>query len=114
MDNIKKEELRSQYKGREVVGGVYVIKNKIDNKILLLSALDLNGAKNRFQFSKATDSCIHPKLQSDWFKYGEKVFELNVLEELKKRDTQTQEEFKLDIDLLREIWIEKLSDKSFY
>lgn len=114
MDNMKKEELRSQYKEREVIGGVYVIKNKMNNKLILLSALDIKSAKNRFQFVQSTGSCIHPKLQSDWLEYGSKAFEMNVLEELKKRDTQTQEEFKLDIDLLMEIWLEKLSDESFY
>ncbi|NLA72512.1 MAG: GIY-YIG nuclease family protein [Clostridiales bacterium] len=114
MDNTSKKELRSQYKEREIIGGIYIIKNKINNKLLLLSAVDLNGSKNRFQFAQNTDSCIHPKLQNDWLKYGHKAFELIILEELKKSSAQTDAEFRADIDLLTEIWLEKLSDESFY
>jgi len=109
-----KKELQAQYKEREIVGGVYVIKNTLSNKILLKAATNLQGSKNRFEFSQKTGSCVDMKLQKDWNKDGGEQFVFEVLEELKKGETQTSKEFKDDIDVLKEIWLEKLSDKDLY
>jgi hypothetical protein len=54
------------------------------------------------------------KLQSDWNKQGSEQFVFEVLEELKKNETQTMDEFKADIALLKEIWLEKLADNDLY
>ena len=113
-DNKSRKELLAQYKERDVVGGVYVIRNILNNKLLLGAAADLQGIKNRFDFSQKTGSCVDLKLQSDWSKQGGEQFVFEVLEELKKGETQTVESFNADIDLLKEIWLEKLSDKDFY
>ena len=113
-DNKTKKELISQYKEREIIGGVYAIKNTLNNKMLLEATADLQGGKNRFEFSQKTGSCIHPKLQNDWNKQGKQQFVFEVMEELKKGETQTAEEFKADIDVLKEIWLDKLSDMDLY
>ena len=114
MDNTRKKELQSQYTQREVIGGVYIVKNTRNNKILLDSSTDINGSKNRFEFAQKTGSCVNPKLQKDWAVYGHDQFVLEVLDELKKGETQTQEEFRTDISLLKEIWHEKLSNEDLY
>jgi hypothetical protein len=54
------------------------------------------------------------KLQKDWSKQGGEQFVFEVLEELKKGETQTAEEFTADIGILKEMWLEKLSDREFY
>jgi len=113
-DNKSKKELQAQYKEREIRGGIYAIKNTLNNKMLLEASTDLQASKNRFEFSQKTGSCVHMKLQSDWSKQGGGQFVIEVIEELKKGDTQTPEEFKADIDVLMEIWLEKLSDKDLY
>ena len=109
-----KKELREQYSSREIVGGVYAIKNTLNNKTLLLATTDLQGSRNRFSFAQKTGSCIDMKLQSDWNKQGGGQFAFEVLEELKKGDTQTAEGFKADVDLLREMWLENLSGAELY
>ena len=114
MDKTFKKELQARYKEREIIGGVYVIKNKINNKSLLQSATDLQGSKNRFEFAQKTGSCIHPKLQQDWAKHGPEAFSLIALETLKKSSAQTEADFKTDIDFLTEIWLEKLSNEAIY
>lgn len=113
-ENNRKKELRAQYGEREVVGGVYIIKNTLNNKLLLDSAADLQGSKNRFEFAQKTGSCVNVKLQRDWTKQGSSQFVFEVLEEIKKGETQTQKEFGADINLLKEIWREKMSNESFY
>ncbi|MDD4688908.1 MAG: GIY-YIG nuclease family protein [Eubacteriales bacterium] len=113
-DGKSKKELITQYKEREIVGGVYIIKNTLNNKILLKAGTNLQGSKNRFEFSQKTGSCIDMKLQGDWNKQGGKQFVFEVLEELKKGETQTAEEFKTDISALKEMWLDKLSDRDLY
>lgn len=112
-DNTKKE-LQAQYKEREIIGGVYIIKNMLNQKALFVATTDLQGSKNRFDFSQKTGSCIDLKLQSDWDKQGGGQFVFEVLEELKKGETQTAEEFKADIEILKEIWLDQLPDIDFY
>ena len=112
MEN-KKEILR-QYKDREIIGGVYIIRNMLNNKILLESAVDLHSIKNRFEFSLKTGSCVSMKLQNDWIKQGGKQFVFEVLEELKKDETQSVQKFKADIDILKKLRLEKMVNEKLY
>lgn len=112
--NISKKELQAQYKEREVIGGVYAIKNTENGKILIDSAVNLQGIKNRFEFSQKTGSCVDMKLQKDWAEYGSAAFSFEVLEELKKGETQNDKEFKADVNMLKEMWLEKMTGENLY
>jgi len=106
--NEKKKEILAQYKEREVVGGVYIIRNTLNNKLLLDAASDLQSIRNRFDFALKTGSCVNPKLQKDWSEHGSGVFVLEILEELIKGNTQTDAQFKADVEFLKEVWLDKL------
>ncbi len=110
----RKKELKAQYKERQVIGGVFVIRNTATDKLFLDATTDLQGSKNRFAFAQQTGSCIDLKLQSDWAKQGAAAFALEVLEELEKSETQTSAEFSADVKCLKELWAEKLADKDLY
>ena len=112
--NSKKKELQYQYREREVVGGVYLIRNTLNHKVLLDAAVNLQGSRNRFEFAQKTGSCVYVKLQNDWTSQGGGQFVFEVLEELTKGEAQAQEEFKADVELLKEMWREKLSGEEFY
>ena len=117
MDNNKtKKELQAKYKERKIIGGVYVIKNTHNGKLLLGAVTNLQGSKNRFEFAQAQNSgsCVSMKLYADWKAHGKDKFVYEVLEELEKGELQTAAEFEADIDFLKKIWLEKLSDKDFY
>ena len=113
-DSVRKKELQSQYKEREVAGGVYLIRNTANNKVLLDCAVNLQGSKNRFEFAQKTGSCVYVKLQKDWSGGGGGQFVFETLEELAKGDNQSQAEYKEDIALLMDMWREKLADEDFY
>ena len=113
-DAQNKKELQNRYKEREVIGGVYSIKNTLNNKVFLDTATDIRGIKNRFEFAQKTGSCIHVKLQSDWDKQGGGQFAFEVLEELQKGEAQTSEGFKADLALLKEMWLENLAGTELY
>ena len=116
MDDKKatRKELQEQYKERKVIGGVYAVRNTRKNKLLVETSTDLQGSKNRFEFAKATGSCIHTKLYADWAEQGSGDFVYEALEELDKGDAQTSEAFKADVELLKEMWLEKLSGSELY
>ena len=104
-DNKTKKEILAQYKEREIIGGIYVIKNTLNNKIFLDSSADLKGSQNRFDFAQKTGVCVHIKLQNDWNKQGGGQFIFEILEELKKNETQTADEFKAYINILKDFYI---------
>jgi len=106
--------LQARYRERKVTGGVFAVRNVRSGKILLESSTDLKGSKNRFDFSKSTGSCVFTKLNKDWASDGSEAFVFEILEELDMGEAQTSQEFKSDVELLKEIWIENLSDKEFY
>ncbi|MCL2164705.1 MAG: GIY-YIG nuclease family protein [Oscillospiraceae bacterium] len=113
-DKQSKKALQEKYKERKVIGGIYAIRNTLNDKLLLGATTDLQGMRNRFEFSQKTGSCIHVKLQNDWNKQGGEQFVFEVLEELIKGDTQTPEGFATDVNFLKEIWLENLSDRNLY
>jgi hypothetical protein len=109
-----RKELLENYKGRKKLGGIYIIKNTQNNKLLLDASTDLQGSKNRFEFAQKTGSCIDLKLQKDWDKQSGVGFVFEVLDELEKGEAQTDAEFSADIKLLKEIWLEKLAGETLY
>lgn len=113
MNNYRKE-LINQYKNRKIIGGVFIIRNQLKNKSLLDTATDLQGSKNRFEFTQKTGSCADLRLQNDWIEQNGRHFVFEVLEELEKSNAQTESEFKKDLDILKEIWHEKLVGEDFY
>jgi len=113
-DNETRRELKEQYKEQKRLGGVFAIRNTVKNRLLLDATVDLQSRKNRFDFSMQMGSCIDLKLQKDWEVQGGEGFVFEVLEELAKKETQSEAEFKDDIKLLKEIWLEKLAGENLY
>ena len=113
-DKQTKKEIITEYKNREFIGGVYAIRNTLSNRLLVGASTDLQGIRNRFEFSQKTDSCVDMKLQSDWKQFGGSQFCFEVLDELKKSETQTMDEFQADIAALKEIWLDELAGHVLY
>lgn len=111
MDKQTKRDLKERYKSREVIGGVFCIKCNTADKFWLKSTMDIKSAKNRFAFSVNMNSCPETSMLETWKRYGAEAFSFEVLEEIKKKETQTDREFSDDVDTLLEIWTEKLSPK---
>ncbi len=107
MDASKRKELMDAYKSRVLSGGVYCIECSGNNRKWIKSTTDMEGAKNRFNFSMSIKSCPEPSMRREWNEYGIDSFSFVVLEELRQKETQTSEEFADDIKVLHEIWIDK-------
>ena len=107
MEKLTKKELYQQYKDREVIGGIYCIKCHGNDHKWIKSTKDLQSAKKRFEFSIMINSCPEIIMDVDWKQYGASSFSFEVLEEMKKSETQTLREFSEDIAVLLEMWLEK-------
>jgi hypothetical protein len=107
MKKISKKELKEDYKNRTIIGGVYGIKCNGNGHIWIKSTTNIAGQKNKFEFSISTRSCLEPRMYKEWGQYGAESFDFVVLEEIKKGDTQTEQEFSDDVNALLEIWTDK-------
>ena len=105
-----KKELKSQFRNRTQIGGVFVIKNIVLNKWYVDSAPDIKAAQNRFTFFGST----HMKLAQDYAAQKGEGFIFEVLEELQKGENQTEDDFKADLALLKSLWLDKLTGQALY
>lgn len=106
--NDRKKEINREYKERKIPSGVFQIRNSANGKVLLVSALNLEGRLNRHKFQLTTG--VHPNktLQEDWRRFGPDKFVFDILEVVKVKDDP---DFNLEdeLTLLEQIWVEKLN-----
>ena len=106
--NDRKKEINREYKERKIPSGVFQIRNTANGKVLLVSALNLEGRLNRHKFQLTTG--VHPNktLQEDWRRFGPDKFVFDILEVVKVKDDP---DFNLEdeLTLLEQIWVEKLN-----
>jgi len=112
--NARKKEMTAAYKEREVVGGVYAIRNTQSGRKFLDATTDMRGSKNRFDFGQKNNMCVNKRIEGDWKKSGAAAFVFDVLEELPKGAAQTMEEFEADVATLKELWLEKLAGEDVF
>ena len=102
------------YEQRKQIGGIYAVTNKETGKSLVMASADIGGIRSRYEFSAMMGGCFHPKLQQDVDRFGASVFSFEALEELEKKNTQTDREFAEDLDVLLTMWLEKCDPEKLY
>ena len=112
--NTRKKEMMTVYKDRELIGGVYVIKNTQSGRKFLDATTDIRGSRNRFDFAQKNNMCVHKRIEDDWKKSGAGVFVFEVIEELPKDASQSMEIFQADVATLKELWLEKLAGEDVF
>ena len=114
MKSTDRKKLIATYKERIVIGGIYTIRNIKKKKILIDTTMDILGIRNRFDFAKKMGTTFSSKIQKDWDSDRGDSFVFEVLEELEKGKDQNSKEFSEDLEVLKEMWKEKLSQEEFY
>lgn len=104
----KKKELKEKYKQTKPQMGIFIIKNKIDNKCLICPANDLNGVINSARFKLEAGLHSVRALQKAWIECGESNFIFEILDTLDYDIDETKTDYKNELQDLKDIWIEKL------
>ncbi len=107
MDSANRKRLKSAYQDRPVIGGVYMIQCAANGRRWIKSTRNLEGQRNQFAFAASTNLCPEPGMREEWNRYGAQAFSFAVLEELKKKEGQTDRAFSEDLEVLLEMWLEK-------
>ena len=107
MDSVTRKELKSAYKDQNMIGGVYCIQCSGNLRQWIKSTTNLAGQRNKFTFAMDIHSCPEPGMRAEWIEYGAQSFTFTVLEQLVKKETQTEQEFAEDIGVLLALWKEK-------
>ena len=109
----RQKELLAQYKEKRVVGGICSVLCIANGKKLLLPAADPESQRSRFRFAVSTSTPLLPAMAADWQVHGPGSFTFEMLEELEKGPSQTDQEFLADLKALSQLWRERLGGE-FY
>lgn len=61
-----------------------------------------------------TGTSLGFRLQKDWETFGGDAFTFEILEEITQKETQTEAEFREELELLGELWAEKFDPDLSY
>lgn len=104
----RRAELKRAYKEKPPPMGVYAVRNRANGKVLVGSALNLQGMINRIRFELATG--IHrtyPPLQEDWNRHGADSFSFEILDVLPPPE-EPGADLKEELRVLESLWLERL------
>lgn len=114
MDKERKREIVSQYKQRKTKGGVYKVTNTANGRYMIKAEVDLQSFRNRFNFAMRMNTCLHPKMQKDHNEFGSEVFVLEFLEEVEKKEDESDMGFRDRLKRMEEAWAEKFDKDKAY
>jgi hypothetical protein len=105
----RRKELVAEYQQARPEAGVYRIVNRMNNKVLTGSALDLSRIRNKMEFAASTNTTgvLDQRLHKDVRAFGIAAFALEVLEVFDTAPGMTAEEIQRNLATLEELWREK-------
>jgi hypothetical protein len=81
-----RRELSQQYKETGPRMGVYAVRNRADEVVLVGASLNVDGAMNRDRFELRNKTHRNRRLLQDWLRWGADGLRFEVVDTLKKRD----------------------------
>lgn len=87
--------------------GVYEIRNRVNEKVFIASALNLPGALNGSKLQLSAGSHPNKALQLEWREFGSDNFVFEILDELAATEGPDHD-YRADVAFLEEFWLEKV------
>lgn len=103
---ISRKELIKEYKQTARAAGVYQIRNTVNGKVFIGSAMDLRGIINSQKFQLSAGNHVNKSLQRDWNEYGADKFAFEISDELEQTAGQTSS--RDELRSLEDLWLEKV------
>src|SRR5882672_2203865 len=101
------KRLKQEYKLAKRALGIVLIRNTTNDKVLLVSGLDINGIINRHRFALTASGHQNKDLQKDWNELGPEKFEFEILDEMEPTDDPSFDA-RRELNFMEEMWLEKL------
>lgn len=113
LEKQKKKELAAAFAKSFRPMGIYQLRNKLNGKIYLGAAMDLDGMRNRIAFSANMNEAPFYELKEDWAKHGPDSFLYEIVDRLKPQSDSPADKAELaqyrdELDALLELWLDKL------
>lgn len=87
--------------------GVFLIRNNVNDKVLLGVSLNLDGVINRHEFQLKNGAHANKALQADWNALGSSNFAFEIVDELTPSQDPARD-YRQELALLEKLWLEKL------
>jgi hypothetical protein len=115
-DKATRKELKAQYRENPPEAGIYRLTNTKTGKVLLGSSTNLPSVRNKLEFAKSTNlpGALDQRIRKDVADHGIDAFEFDVVETLAPQPGQTAAQVRGDLDLLEDLWREKLAGVDMY
>jgi len=102
-----KKNLKEEYKLKKFKIGVYQIRNKVNNKVLIDSSVNIEAIFNRNRLQLNFGNHPNKILQNEWKQFGEEQFAFDILAEVKQSDTE-EKDYVREAKQLAEMYIDEL------
>ena len=109
--NSEQKALKKEYQQGHTPMGVFQIRNMVNEKMFVGSALNLPGIFNRHKVELRMGSHKNKKLQAEWNEFGADKFAFEILDELTPV-SDPQHDYREDLTQLEDMWLEKLQPYS--
>ena len=109
-DRSRRRELRDEARQYPPTAGVYAIRHTATGRVLVASAVNLGGARNRFDFAVATGtlSALDGQLAGDIRAYGTEGLVFEVLEAVVVEPGTNDADLRADLTTLEALHREQL------
>lgn len=106
--SIDKKRLRQEYNEMRPPMGCFSLRCEATDDVFIGWATNLKNAKNSLLFRLSVGSLLHmPELQQLYTEHGSEKFSFTVLEELHYDKNDETRDYKEDLAILTEIYLEK-------
>jgi hypothetical protein len=102
------KKLKQAYKSGKRPMGVFLIRNTTNDRVLVVSGIDLQGIINRHKFELTAGGHKNLELQRDWNELGSDRFEFEIVDQMEPLDTPGFDA-RRELAFMEEMWLEKLS-----
>lgn len=86
--------------------GVFLIRNILNDKVLVVAGINLEGAINKHKFQLASGIHPNPRLQADWNQTSPSNFEFEIVDQLAPVGDARVDH--ADLQSLLQLWLERL------
>ena len=103
----RSKKLKQEYKLAKRPMGVFLIRNTTNNKVFVVSGIDLQGIINRHKFELSAGGHKNLELQRDWNELGSAMFEIEIVDQMEPLDDPGFDA-RRELAFMEEMWLEKL------